>query len=64
MHHHDRLVERLFRREVAIERPGPDTGSLGDDVDRHVDPVDGEHLLRGREQSLAVLDGVGPHGPR
>ena len=50
----DGLAELLLGREVAVEGPDAHAGLLGDRVDRHLDPLGGEHHLGRLEDAGAV----------
>ena len=60
----DGLAELLLGREVAVERPHAHAGLLGDQVDRDLDPLDGEDVLGGLEDAGPVALGVGPQRAR
>ena len=60
-HDDDGLEERFFGREVPVERPDPEAGTLGHGVHGGRDPLGGEDLLGRLEDPAAVLQGVGPH---
>ncbi len=51
--------QRLFCREVAIDRADTDAGLSGDVVDLRVRPVLGENATRAFEDPLAIATGVG-----
>ena len=56
----DGLAELLLGREVAVERAHADPGLLGDQVDRDLNPLDGEDVLGGFENAGPVALRVGP----
>ncbi len=55
----DGLAELLLGREVAVERPHPHTGLLGDEVDGDLDPLEREDGLGGLQNAVPVALGVG-----
>ena len=58
--HQDGFAELLLGRKVAIERAHSHAGLLGDQVDRDLDPFDGENVLGGFENPGPVALGIGP----
>ena len=60
--HHDRLEQRLFGGEVAVQGPDAHPGPFGHGVDGDRQALGGEDRLGRLEDALAVLDGIGPHG--